>query len=312
VTDFLTLSHVGLACPDPARTARFYQRVVGLSVHSRDGEGNVGLGLGGGHSVLELTPGDDAAVRVGFEVQEHLLERLAARLPAAEWHAPGGGALRILRLTDPDGNLVELHGPIDRDGEMQGGANRRPDRLHHVTLASNGVEAMADFYVKALGFRVSDELVGDSGVVFVWLRSDREHHSLAIVEAPTCGLDHLAFEISSWEVLGGWCDELARLGVPLTWGPGRHGPGNNLFAFFEDIDGRRIELSCEMERFWDDLAEYARPPRRWRAGTAVVNLWGPLPSWRRAGEDIAPDRQFSDNEVRSCAEPTGSPVGGDS
>jgi catechol 2,3-dioxygenase-like lactoylglutathione lyase family enzyme len=277
MTESFSLSHVGLDCPDPTQTARFYQSAVGLSVQSQDSEGNVGLGLARGPALLQLSPGSSSIVRLGFEMQDRALERAAAHLPTSERTETEP---RILRVTDPDGHRIELHGPIGRDGEMQGGTNRRPDRLHHVTLASPRVAEMVEFYVTTLGFRVSDEMVGESGVVFVWLRSDREHHSLAIVEAETAGLDHLAFEVSSWAVLGGWCDELARLGVPLTWGPGRHGPGNNLFAFFDDIDGRHVELSCEMERFWDDLAEYAGPPRRWRAGAGGVNLWGPLPSWR--------------------------------
>jgi hypothetical protein len=73
---------------------------------------------------------------------------------------------------------------------------------------------------------------------------------------------------------------LARRDVPLTWGPGRHGPGNNLFVMFDDPDGRHVELSCEMERFWDDLADYAEPPRRWGRTQRTVNLWGPVPPWR--------------------------------
>jgi catechol 2,3-dioxygenase len=43
-------------------------------------------------------------------------------------------------------------------------------------------------------------------------------------------------------------------------GPGRHGPGNNLFVFFDDPSGNHIELSAEMERFHDDLVDY--PVRR--------------------------------------------------
>ena len=45
-------------------------------------------------------------------------------------------------------------------------------------------------------------------------------------------------------------------------GTGRHGPGNNLFLFFDDLDGNHIELSAEMERFFDDSADYA--PRIWK------------------------------------------------
>ena len=62
-------------------------------------------------------------------------------------------------------------------------------------------------------------------------------------------------------------------------GPGRHGPGNNLFVMFDDPAANRIELSCEMERYWDELADYT--PRQWHPGVKTINLWGVAPSWRK-------------------------------
>jgi catechol 2,3-dioxygenase len=177
-------------------------------------------------------------------------------------------------LTDPDGNTVELLGPIDRSGKRLGDPGRRPIRVHHVTLGSPDLKAMVDFYVSLLGFRVSDRM----GEVFVWMRSNREHHSVAVVDAEAPGLDHYAYEIAGWAELKTWCDELAVRDVPITWGPGRHGPGNNIFVMFDDPAGNRIELSCEMERFWDEAADYT--PRMWRPGVKTINLWGVAPSWR--------------------------------
>jgi catechol 2,3-dioxygenase len=47
---------------------------------------------------------------------------------------------------------------------------------------------------------------------------------------------------------------------------------------FDDPAGVHIELSCEMERFWDERASYE--PRRWEPGPLTINLWGPAPAWR--------------------------------
>jgi len=33
----------------------------------------------------------------------------------------------------------------------------------------------------------------------------------------------------------------------VKWGPGRHGPGNNLFVFIHDLDGNWVEVSAELE-----------------------------------------------------------------
>ena len=49
---------------------------------------------------------------------------------------------------------------------------------------------------------------------------------------------------------------------------------------FDDPDGVHIELSCEMERFWDGNASYPEP-RMWATDLRTVNLWGPSPEWRR-------------------------------
>jgi catechol 2,3-dioxygenase-like lactoylglutathione lyase family enzyme len=175
---------------------------------------------------------------------------------------------------DPDGHRVEFHGPGDRAGEGLADGGRRPVRIHHATFASPNVERMVNFYVDVLGFRVSDRM----GDVFAWLRSNREHHTVAVVQAEAPGLDHYAYEVGGWDDLKTWCDELAVRDVPLTWGPGRHGPGNNLFVMFDDPAGNRIELSAEMERYWDELADYT--PRQWRPSTKTINLWGVAPSWR--------------------------------
>jgi len=52
----------------------------------------------------------------------------------------------------------------------------------------------------------------------------------------------------------------------------------NSFVFFDDPAGNRIELSCEMERFWDETVDYRG--RRWSISDRTLNLWGPMPSWR--------------------------------
>jgi len=98
------------------------------------------------------------------------------------------------------------------------------------------------------------------------------------VYAPARGLDHYAYEIADWEEIKRWSDLLWRQGIRLLWGPGRHGPGNNLFIMFPDPEGNRIELSCEMEQFYDDAV--ASQPREWHDVTAALNLWGPGPTWR--------------------------------
>jgi catechol-2,3-dioxygenase len=271
------ISHLGVRTPDPGRLASFYQDVVGLSPHPATAASSR-LGWASGHHVLELVEGPAGFDHFGLEVRDaETLDRLASRLasarvPAAAEHPPGEHP-PVLACADPDGNRIELHGRIDRSGEETTGTGRRPVRLHHLTFGSGSLPEMAEFYCDVLGFQVSDTMEGE----FTWLRCNPEHHTVAVVEAARGRLDHFAYELAGWADFKTWCDDLADLDVPIAWGPGRHGPGNNLFVMFDDPDGTHVELSAEMERF-EPGSE--RQPREWPKHPRTTNLWGPPAPWR--------------------------------
>jgi catechol 2,3-dioxygenase len=271
------LSHIGLAVDDPVEAAAYYARTLGLAVSETLADGTIRLGWGRGFHALELAR--DGGLHFGLELpDEATLAAFESRLqahgvPIAREEVAGDHP-PILAFRDPDGHRIEAHGPVDRSGEHAADPGRRPVRIHHVTLASPAIAEQVAFYENVLGFRISDRMGG----VFTWLRCNEEHHTVAVVAADVPALDHYAYEIDSWASLRTWCDELAARDVSLRWGPGRHGPGNNLFVMFDDLDGNRVELSCEMERYWDDRAQYA--PRDWAPGAKTVNLWGPVPAWR--------------------------------
>jgi catechol 2,3-dioxygenase len=274
------LSHVSLGTANISAGREFYEDHVGLTVIERLAENGIRMGLGAGPHVLELTEGnglDHFALELAGEAE---INEVVVRLQShgIETHRQDGAGDHPHSVTfaDPDGNRIELHGRTNRGGTARGGNGRRPMGMHHITLSSENVPKLADFYVSVLGFRVSDHMEDR----FVWLRCNHEHHTVAIVEGEARGLDHYCYEVADWNELKSWCDELAAGGITVTWGPGRHGPGNNLFVFFDDRDGVHIELSCEMERFWDEVVAYG-PPRCWAPGTNAVNLWGPAPLWRR-------------------------------
>jgi len=281
MTDRMTtahLSHLSLGVPDPAAVAAFYVEQLGLAIDEELPGGGLRLGWGSGFHALELRAGEGLD-HVGLSLpSEEALAELATRAEghgvAVERREGEGSHPPALRLRDPDGQVLELHGPVDRSGEHAADPGRRPVRLHHVTFATTDVARQVAFYEEVLGFRVSDRMED----VFAWLRCNREHHTVAVVDAERPGLDHYCYEVDSWESLKVWCDELAMRDVRITWGPGRHGPGNNLFVFFDDPAGNRIELSCEMERFWDETVDYRG--RTWSVSDRTLNLWGPMPSWR--------------------------------
>ena len=276
------LSHIALGCDDVDAAARFYARALGLQDHPGAGDDRARrLGWGVGQHALDLVPrtGDDLD-HFALEIPDPdelaaLLAALGAAGAAVEPFTEVGHGGEAYAISDPEGRRIELHGRVDRGGEHAADSGRRPVRLQHITLATTDLERALQFYVETLGFTISDRM----GDVFAWLRCGVEHHTVAlVVGSPDRKLDHFSFDLGAWSDFKDWCDRLAIQGTTLSWGPGRHGPGNNLFVMFDDPEGRHIELSAEMESFYDDRATYAY--RSWDPRPETVNLWGPTPSWR--------------------------------
>lgn len=287
-----SVSHIGFSVPDVTLAEDFYVRVLGMSRHEELPDGRVRLGWGAGHHVLELREGPKGLAHYGFEVRDDdgiqgIRDRLSAAGVAFESLDPlfideAVGAADGIVVRDPDGTSVHFHSTVRRQGENSADPGRRPIKFQHTTVGTTDVARLVDFFANVVGFRISDQLADGN---FAWMRSDKDHHTLAIVFVGRAGdIDHYSYDLSEWEDFKSWCDRLTELDVPVTWGPGRHGPGNNLFVFFDDPAGNHIELSAEMEKFYDDRVVYV--PRRWTPAPQTVNLWGgQTPTWRKTSED---------------------------
>ena len=141
--------------------------------------------------------------------------------------------------------------------------------LQHLTFSTLNVEKFVDFYVGKLGFCISDRVLHSNGnLATCFVRSNHEHHTLACFKSDRIGVDHHSYEAGEWNAIRDWCDHFASMNIELMWGPGRHGPGNNLFVFVEDPDGNWIEISAELEVIHD------RPSKDWPQEERTLNLWG--------------------------------------
>ncbi len=141
--------------------------------------------------------------------------------------------------------------------------------IQHITFTSENLNNFVDFYVNKLGFKISDKVINKKGqLTTCFMRSNQEHHTVACFLSNKSGLDHYSFEVGTWEWIKKWCDHFSKQNIQLVWGPGRHGPGNNLFAFIEDPDGNKIEISAELEIVHD------RQAKKWSHEPKTLNLWG--------------------------------------
>ncbi|SIT44916.1 Glyoxalase/bleomycin resistance protein/dioxygenase (fragment) [Paraburkholderia ribeironis] len=99
---------------------------------------------------------------------------------------------------------------------------------------------MVQFFVEKIGFTISDEVIdADERFTVVFLRSDDEHHTLAFFRGSRNEWDHHCYETNEWNDIRDWGDRFAAAEIPIFFGPGRHGPGNNLFFMDHRSRGKR-------------------------------------------------------------------------
>lgn len=149
-------------------------------------------------------------------------------------------------------------------------STRMKARLQHFVTTSTDIDSLTTFYRDVLRFRVADEVLDDDGkLCAIFLRTDEEHHSRAIFAAAEKRMDHHCYEAGEWNLIRDWGDRMGDENIPMAWGPGRHGPGHNLFFMIHDPDGNWIEISAELDVLPDNA-----PTGRWRHEPRTLNTWG--------------------------------------
>ncbi len=263
------LHHLHFTSPEPERLASFYAEVMDMAV-TIPAEG---IWLATGPARHMLFSGGEARklVAAGFAVRDpEALDGM--RMRAAEMGLEPEDTTTLFfgphafQVHDPDGNAIVFG--LAKDGSQPPPTGIRGP-IQHLTLASRDPIAIEDFYAGKLGFGVSDRVVNENGkVMTVFMRGNHEHHNLACFFQDRQGVDHHSYEAGEWDTIRDWADHLAGKGIPLMWGPGRHGPGNNLFIFIVDPDENWIEISAEIEIVHD------RPVKTWPHAERTLNLWG--------------------------------------
>jgi hypothetical protein len=121
--------------------------------------------------------------------------------------------------------------------------------------------------VEVLGFRVSDRTR-----MMTFVRCNRKHHCIAYARAEAASLNHIAFELPSIDALMRGIGRMRDAGHACAWGPGRHGPGNNVFAYFIAPFGAVVEYTAEVSEV--DDAYKVGGPDDWQWPPGRVDHWG--------------------------------------
>ena len=268
------LRGVDLGVRDVAAQVRFYTEVWKLSVAAERG-GSVYLrGSGAYHHVLALHPrAEPALLCINLAAADRAaVDRLHARVAAtgapqidapAAIAEPGGGY--GFAFLDPEGRSVRVIAGDARHADARSLPDR-PEKITHVVLNTPRQEEAAAFWVKALGFQVSDRSL------LTFIRCNADHHSIAFHPGNGSTLHHIAFEMDGIDSVMRGAGRMRDAGHPIEWGLGRHGPGNNVFAYFVGPDNFVIEYTAEIQQVDDRYR--VREPREWAYPPGHSDLWG--------------------------------------
>ena len=168
-------------------------------------------------------------------------------------------------IADTDGKCFIFGVPVKPETDT---LDRLPGRLQHLGICTTDMDRLIDFFTRTVGFRASDIVKNDDGAVSAcFLRSDREHHDLALFAASSSRFDHQCYETTCWNDIRDWGDHFADQRTQIEWGAARHGAGNNLFIFVRDPDGNPVEMSTELE-----TRDFESPPGEWKTEPRTLNL----------------------------------------
>jgi catechol 2,3-dioxygenase-like lactoylglutathione lyase family enzyme len=272
-----SLRHVALETSAFSDSVEFYGELWGLErvATTPDASGPAYFrGTGSEHHLLELHPAETNGIHhIAWSLAspahvdaatEHLIEHGVTILEEPVRSTDPGLGYRV-RFLDLEGRTLEISAetssvaPRSLDAPV-------PHRLAHVVLNTVDIDAACAFYTEVLGFKVTDW----SEHQMVFLRCNADHHSVAFNQANWTSLNHVAYEMLSVDHYMRGIGRLKQHGVEPLWGPGRHGPGNNTFAYFADPAGLVPEFTSEVEQINDDNWL----PRVWQRVPDQSDLWG--------------------------------------
>ncbi|MEM7534169.1 MAG: 3,4-dihydroxyphenylacetate 2,3-dioxygenase [Chloroflexota bacterium] len=257
--NIVRVSHVEWAVTDMDYAHDFYGNMLGYHCEEETDNALYMRGMEElNHHSLVLVKADEPMVnRLGFKVaSEDDLDKAKAYFESqgrtTAWvdkHAQG----RTLHTTDPFGVPLEFYFEMQRGERIlqQYGYYRgaRVQRIDHVNLFHNNVNAASEYYINELGFQLTEATVDDitvenSDFWATWMHRKGGVHDVAFTNGTGPRLHHIGIWISTSTDIINFCDLLATSGHidAFERGPGRHGISNAFFLYIRDRDGHRTEL----------------------------------------------------------------------
>lgn len=282
MSDMIRAGHlrsIVMRAPMMTKTVDFYVKAWGLSV-AHEGDGITYLrGTGTEPFIYALKDGKDFGIEyihmgmpdrasmdaLHAQVVEKGAHVLGAPAEFDDW--PGGYGFEML---DPDFRRLRFTCDLQMNEKQEIYAH--PQKITHTVLNTPDMDGVEAWYQEVLGFRVSDYSADQ--MVFLRAAADVEegadHHCIALVRAPHASVNHVAFETGGINEYMRSIGRMRQNGTVPTWGPGRHGPGDNCFAYFVSPSGFVIEFTSEVQK----IDEMTHEPQVWpRDNPEKMDQW---------------------------------------
>lgn len=269
----MRLRSVELALSQAQAAAEFLQTPWGLIPAGTQGGTLFFRGTGSHPYILALREAAAPAVlAIEFSGTPAEVAAVQARARSAgasvqtftELDAPGGGAGCVIE--GPEKQKYRFVAELVPVAELPSERDR-PLQITHAVLNSMDVAASERFVETALGFRISDRTK-----IMTFVRCNRKHHALAYAHSDVSSLNHIAFEMNDVDGVMRGIGRMRDAGYDVVWGPGRHGPGDNVFGYFIAPFGGIIEYTAEVSEVADDYR--VGSPEDWKWPPGRIDQWG--------------------------------------
>ncbi|KAB0685228.1 VOC family protein [Burkholderia territorii] len=261
------LAYVGTHASDLDAWKDYAPQVLGLEVSRDSSDKLLYLRADERHHRLSIHPGESNDIAyIGWEVANHeALDAMASRLDRSGIEVQRGTAsdlverrvLDLVYFTCPHtgvrmeltvGNEVVFNPRFVPTRPLTGFKTGELGLGHVVLYVTADLRKVVDFYVKTLGFGISDWVVNPEGTpLAAFLHCNARHHSLALIFYPPAPrkIQHVFFETNSLDDVGTTYD-LCRAQEIAATGIGRHPNDRSVSFYFRNPSRWFIEYGWDL------------------------------------------------------------------
>lgn len=265
--DVAHLGHVELYTNKPEASLDFFVNILGLTESGREGD-SVYLRAWDDYEfhTLKLTASNTTGVgHVGYRCASP--EALARRVAAVEamgcgigWTDGDLGHGKAYRFRDPDDHIFEIYydtrwyeapeaerPALKNQAQRYHGRGVGVRRLDHLNLLAADVNAIADFMPRALGSRITEQILLDNGKLGgSWFTVNNKTYDIAYTGDHTSArgrFHHVTYAVDQREHILQAADIFLENGIHIETGPHKHAVQQTFFLYVYEPAGNRVEVA---------------------------------------------------------------------